>query len=84
MSITTEVQSTPAAEMMSTAASKSTYIGAATAAWGGLSASDLAAIGGLILALAGFVVNLYFKMRDDRRAQAEHTARMGQMGAYDE
>lgn len=65
-------------------AAKSTYVGGAVAALGGLSASDIAAIGGLMLAAAGFAVNVYFRWRQDRRDAAEHVARMGQLGAYDD
>lgn len=65
-----------AADILAATASKSTYIGAATAAVGGLSASDIAAFGGLALAAAGFATNFWFRWRDDRRAQREHAQRM--------
>lgn len=65
-----------ASDVLAAAAAKSTYIGAATAAVGGLSASDIAAFGGLALAAAGFVTNFYFRWRDDQRAQVEHAQRM--------
>ena len=65
-----------AADILAAAANKSTYIGAATAAVGGLSASDIAAFGGLALAAAGFLTNFYFRWRDDKRAEMEHAQRM--------
>lgn len=65
-----------AADILAAAANKSTYIGAATAAVGGLSASDIAAFGGLALAAAGFITNFYFRWRDDKRAETEHAQRM--------
>ena len=65
-----------AADILAAAANKSTYIGAATAAVGGLSASDIAAFGGLALAAAGFMTNFYFRWRDDKRAEMEHAQRM--------
>lgn len=83
MSLTTETPhhaasqaADQAAGILAAAANKSTYIGAATAAVGGLSASDIAAFGGLALAAAGFATNFYFRWRDDRRAQLEHAQRM--------
>lgn len=72
--MTTETPAT--AGILSAAANKSTYIGAATAAMGGLSSSDIAAFGGLALAAAGFATNFYFRWRDDQRAQVEHAQRM--------
>jgi hypothetical protein len=73
----TEHAHTPQAlDALASAANKSTYIGAATAAVGGISASDIAAFGGLALAAAGFVINTFFRWRDDRRAQQESEQRM--------
>lgn len=74
--MTTETPTSQAADILAAAANKSTYIGAATAAVGGLTASDIAAFGGLALAAAGFVTNFYFRWRDDQRAQTEHAQRM--------
>lgn len=73
----TDSPTTHAADILAAAANKSTYIGAATAAVGGLSASDIAAFGGLALAAAGFITNFYFRWRDDKRAEMEHAQRMG-------
>lgn len=73
---TEHANSPQAIDALASAANKSTYIGAATAAVGGLSASDIAAFGGLALALAGFLINTFFRYRDDRRAQKESDQRM--------
>lgn len=71
-------------DVLATAANKSTYVGAATAAVGGMSASDIAAFGGLALAAAGFLINTYFRWRDDRRAQEESAQRIHLMHAEEE
>lgn len=62
--------------LLAAAANKSTYVGAVTAVFGGLSSSDIAAFGGLTLAAAGFATNFWFRWRDDQRAQREHAQRM--------
>lgn len=46
------------------------------ALFGGITATELAAVGGLVLACAGFVVNLYFQWREDRRKSEEHLLRL--------
>jgi hypothetical protein len=72
----TTQQSQQTIEVLAAAANKTTYAGAGIAAVGGMSASDIAAFGGLALAAAGFLINTFFRWRDDRRAQAESHARM--------
>lgn len=57
-------------------ANKTTYAGGATALIGGWAASDFAAIGGLLVALVGLVIQFYYKRRADRREAEEHAARM--------
>ena len=74
---THDPQTAPATvDLLAAAANKSTYVGAATAVFGGMSSSDIAAFGGLTLAAAGFLINTYFRWRDDQRAQREHAQRM--------
>ena len=46
------------------------------ALFGGITATELAAVGGLVLACAGFLVNLYFQWREDRRKSEEHLLRL--------
>lgn len=50
-------------------ASATTYVGSGTALLGGLSANEIAAYGGLIIGLIGLLVNWYYKMKEDRRAE---------------
>lgn len=57
-------------------ASKLTYTGGATSMAGWLISSEIIAVGGFVLAVIGFAVNFYFKVRDDRRQQAIYDAQM--------
>ena len=71
-------------DVLAAAANKTTYAGAGIAAVGGMSASDIAAFGGLALAAAGFLINTYFRWRDDRRAQVESARRIHLMHVEEE
>lgn len=64
-------------------ANKATGAGAGLALYGGWAASDIAAIGGLLIAVIGFCVTVYYKRKADRRDAAqeareteEHSLRM--------
>jgi len=57
-------------------ASKATYTGSATTMFGWLTSNEFIALGGFALAVLGFIVNLYFKIKDDRRLQRQHEAQM--------
>jgi len=57
-------------------ASKVTYAGGTTAAVGGLTANELAAIGGLIVAVVGLAVQWYYKRKADRREAELHAERL--------
>lgn len=61
---------------VASAASKTTYTGASVTLGGWLVSSEAAVLAGIVLGLAGFVVNLYFRSRADAREEAEHRARM--------
>lgn len=61
---------------IASAASKTTYGGASLTLGGWLLSSEAAVLFGIVLGLAGFVVNLYFRSRADAREEAEHRARM--------
>jgi hypothetical protein len=54
--------------------------GAALAVTGGLTATDWAAFGGLVIAALGYLtsqwINLYFQRKQDRRRQVEHELRI--------
>lgn len=60
-------------------ASKATYTGGATSVTGWLVSSEMIAYGGFLLALAGLVVNVYFKIRDDKRSQKLHDAQIDRL-----
>ena len=57
-------------------ASKATYTGSATTMMGWMMSSEFIAVCGFALAVLGFIVNLYFKIKDDRRQQRAHDAHM--------
>ena len=57
-------------------AGKATYASSLATFVAGMTLSEWIAIAGLVIALATFAANLYFRSRDDRRAQREHEARM--------
>lgn len=55
-----------------------TYGGGASAFLFGLSASEFAAIVGATVAVLGYLTQLYFNRRRERRESDEHAARMAQ------
>lgn len=57
--------------------SKATYTGAGMTLSGWLLSSEFAVLAGLVLGVAGFLVNWYYKHKADKRMQREHEARMG-------
>ncbi len=61
-------------------ASKATYTGAGASVAAGVSGNDWMAILGLLVAVAGFAVNLYYKRKEDRRQQREYDERMRRWG----
>ena len=65
-------------------ASKVMYTGGGVASTGFVLSNEVIGLVGLLIALAGFFVNLYYKRRDDKRLQAFHDAKMAQLGVYDE
>jgi hypothetical protein len=60
-------------------ASKATYTGAGMSVTGWLLSSEAAVLFGLILGIAGLLVNIYFKRREDQRQEREHQARMAEL-----
>ena len=56
--------------------SKSTYAGASVTVTGWLLSSEFAVLVGMLLGLAGFLVNWYYRHKEDKRQQAEHERRM--------
>lgn len=57
-------------------ANKVTYGGAVSAVYGGLSANEIAAYGGLIVAVVGLLIQLVFRIRADGREAELHRKRM--------
>lgn len=57
-------------------ASATTFVGSFTAIFGGLSANEIAAYGGLLIGAAGMLVNWYYKAKEDRRAEQAMQAKM--------
>ena len=53
-------------------ASKVTYGGGTAAVVGGLTANEIAAFGGLLIAAIGLVVQIFYRRRADRREAALH------------
>ncbi|WP_281915663.1 holin [Caldimonas thermodepolymerans] len=53
-----------------------TYGGGASAVLFGLTANELAALGGIVVGVLGLLVQWYYNRRRDRREQAEFEARM--------
>lgn len=58
------------------AGSKATYAGAGASISSWLFSSEAGVLCGIVIGLAGFAVNFYFKRREDKRLQEEHEARM--------
>ncbi len=64
---------------IATVANKATYTGSGLALYGGWTANEMAAIGGLVCAVIGVAVQWYFKRRSDRREAEYHAARMSDL-----
>lgn len=62
--------------VVASVASKATYVGAGTSFIGWLTTSEAGVAVGIILGIVGFIVNLYFKRREDRRQQEQYEAQM--------
>ena len=63
-------------ELIISAASKTSVTGAAAGVVGTVSQVDILTLTGVLIAVAGFGVNLFFNWRRDRREHREHLARM--------
>lgn len=50
-------------------ASGVTFAGSLTSIFGGLTANEVAAYGGLLIGVVGLLVNWYYKAKEDRRAE---------------
>lgn len=56
-----------------------TYGGGASAFFFGLSANEVAALGGLLVAAVGLCVQIYYNRRKDKRDAEYHFARMSEL-----
>lgn len=57
--------------------SKATYTGATASILGWFMSSEFAVVLGIVLGVAGFAVNWYYKHKQHVREQDEHNRRMG-------
>jgi hypothetical protein len=60
-------------------ASKITYTGASTSAVAWVFSSEFGILFGVLIGLGGFVVNLYYKRKQDKREQDEHDKKMNSL-----
>lgn len=61
---------------IATTATKVTYTGAGMTISGWFFSSEFAVLMGVIIGVAGFIVNWYYRHKQDRREQVEHERRM--------
>lgn len=62
---------------MAAVGSKATYTGASTSIVAWVLSSEFGILLGILLGLGGFLVNWYYKHKQDKREQIEHDRRMG-------
>ncbi len=67
-----DLKSAAAESTIAGIASKTTQTGAAVAVIGGLAANELAAYGGLAVAVSGLLMNWLYRHRADRRDAEKH------------
>ena len=60
-------------------AQKITVAGGSTAVLGGLTANEIAAFTGALVAVIGLLVQWYYKRKDDRRQDELHLARLAEL-----
>ena len=58
-------------------ASKATYTGSGMFITGWILSSEFAVLFGLLLGLAGFLVNWYYRAKEDRRQERAHQMKFG-------
>lgn len=64
---------------VSAVASKVTYAGSGGTILGWLASSEASVVIGIGVAVVGLVVNIVFKIREDKRQQEEHDERMAHL-----
>jgi hypothetical protein len=73
------MKDTAADVTLASIANKATYAGATSALYGGFTANELAAIGGFAVAVIGLIVQVYFKIKSDRRDSELHKERLASL-----
>lgn len=66
-------------EAVAAGAQKVALGGSAATVYGGFTANEIAAFGGLIVAVLGLFVQFYYKRKEDRRREALHAAQLEQL-----
>ncbi len=61
---------------MAAAGSKATYTGAGASILGWMMSSEFGVLAGLLIGVAGLLINWHYRARQDRREQIEHERRM--------
>lgn len=61
---------------MATVGSKATYTGATASILGWVLSSEFGILMGLLLGVGGFIVNWYYRHKEDKRQQVEHELRI--------
>lgn len=74
MSTTAHTTTETASALISKAATTATYTGSASAVIFGLSANEFAALSGVVIALAGLLVNIWFKAQHLKLARQKAEA----------
>lgn len=62
---------------MAAVGSKATYGGASATVASWFLSSEFGMLMGIVIGIAGLVINFYFKNKEDKRKQEEHNRRMG-------
>lgn len=78
------MKDTAADVTLASIANKATYAGATSALYGGFTANELAAIGGFAVAVIGLIVQVWFKVKADRRDTELHKERLASLRERDE
>lgn len=73
-----------AEQLIAASAPKVTYAGGAMGGSGFLLDDKVIGLAGLVIAIAGFLVNWHYKRKHDKRMQVEHEARMAERGFYEQ
>ena len=65
-------------DAMGAVGSKATVAGASLTGWGWVVSNEFFGMMGVVIALSGLLMNLYYKYKSDRRTALEHAARMAE------